>query len=92
MLIDLPNDENPKPEKIPGKLCIQVSRVPYDDAVTILLPNGSEEYVPSDRAERLLQLHGVKDPERIITHVWNFYFACLYVDDPAYKNDPHPPA
>jgi hypothetical protein len=90
MLIDLPKDKNPEPKKIPGKLCIQVSRVPYDDSLTIILPNGAEEYVLSDRAERLLRIHGVKDPEKIITHVWNFYSATLYVDDPAAGRDPRP--
>ena len=84
MLVDLPkDDENSEPEKIPGKLIIRVSRVPYDDSVTIILPNGSEEYVYTDRAERLLRMHGVRDPEKILTHVWNFYSATLYVDDPS---------
>lgn len=84
------------PEHIPGKLCIIVSRVPYDDSITLILPNGSEEYVASDRAERLLRMYGVKDPEKIITHVWNFYHATLYVDDPATalsaNKNPRPPA
>lgn len=74
-----------EPEEIPGKLCIVMSRVPYDDAVTIKLPNGSEEYVLSDKADRLLRLHGVKNPDKYLTHLWNFYSAIIYVDDPLYE-------
>ena len=94
MLIELPKDDSTGPD-IPGKLKLRVTRQPYDDQYSILLPNGSEEYVPIDKAERILLMYGVKDPDKILTHVWNFYSALLYVNDPANRSkelasEPHP--
>ena len=94
MLIELPKDESTGPD-IPGKLKLRVTRQPYDDQYSILLPNGSEEYVPIDKAERILLMYGVKEPDKILTHVWNFYSALLYVNDPANQSkelasEPHP--
>jgi hypothetical protein len=81
-LVELPKDDSNGPD-IPGKLKLLITRQPYDDSYSILLPNGSEEYVPTDKAERILFMYGVKDPEKILTHVWNFYSALVYVKDPA---------
>jgi hypothetical protein len=83
MLVELPKDDRDGPE-IPGKLKLLVTRQPYDDHYAILLPTGSEEYVPTDKAERILLMYGVRDPEKILTHTWNFYSALVYVNDPAY--------
>lgn len=82
MLVELPKDDTQGPD-IPGKLKLVVTRQPYDDSYSILLPTGSEEYVPTDKAERILRMYGVRDPEKILTHVWNFYSALIYVNDPA---------
>ena len=82
MLVELPKDGADGPD-IPGKLKIIVRREPYDDNYSILLPSGSEEYVPPDKAERILRVHGVKDPDKILTHTWNFYVSLVYVNDPA---------
>lgn len=83
-LIELPEDGVEYPQ-IPGYLLIKVTREPYDDSYSIFLPNGDEEYVLPDKAERLLRLHGIKDPEKILTHVHNFYESVIYIDDPTYK-------
>src|ERR1700747_374381 len=82
MLIELPKDDSTGPD-IPGKLKLRVSRMPYDDHYSIFLPTGSEEYVPIDKAERILLMYGVKEPDKILMHVWNFYSALIYVHDPA---------
>ena len=68
MLIELLKEDREGPD-IPGKLKLRVGRAPWDDHYSILLPNGSEEYVPIDKAERILLMYGVKDPEKILTHV-----------------------
>jgi hypothetical protein len=85
MLVELPKDDSTGPD-IPGKLKLLVTRQPYDDQYSILLPTGSEEYVPTEKAERILLMYGVRDPEKILTHVWNFYSALIYVNDPAAKS------
>ena len=89
MLIELPKDESTGPD-IPGKLKLRVTRQPYDTQYSILLPNGSEEYVPIEKAERILLMYGVKDPDKVLTHVWNFYSALLYVNDPANRQQEPP--
>ena len=80
-LVELPKTE--EPPDIPGKLKIVVKREPYDPNFTVRLPTGTEEYVSSQEAERILRAYGITEPEKILTHVWNFYTAVLYVADPA---------
>jgi hypothetical protein len=87
MLIELPKEDKDGPD-IPGKLKLRISRTPYDDHFSILLPNGSEEYVVTSKAEQILVMYGVKDPEKILTHTWNFYSALVYVNDPAKHGTP----
>ena len=85
MLIELPKEDREGPD-IPGKLKLRVTRQPYDDHYSIHLPTGSEEYVPTDKAERILLMYGVREPDKILTHVWNFYSATIYVNDPASRS------
>lgn len=81
MLIELPKDNAEGPD-IPGKRKIVVRRQPYDEYYSILLPSGNEEYVPPDKAERILRVNGIKDPDKILTNTWNFYVSICYVDEP----------
>ena len=71
---------------------MQVTRVPGDTFFSIALPNGNSEYVEAEQAHRVLLLHGVKDPVRILDHVQNFYKAVLYVPDPTAGAPKHPNA
>ena len=82
MLIELPKEDREGPD-IPGKLKLRITRTPYDDSYSIFLPNGSEEYVVTSKAEQILTMYGVKDPEKILVHTWNFYSALVYVKNPA---------
>jgi hypothetical protein len=90
MLIDLPSDnEKINYPDVPGKLKIIVKREPYDEFYSIDLPNGNSEYVLVDVAERILRKYGVKDVDKVLVHVWNFYLAVLYVDDPTKSKNGH---
>jgi len=84
MLVDLPPEDDPNAvfPDYPGKLKIVVRREPYDDSYSILLPNGNSEYVLVDAAERILKSYGIKNTDKILTHVWNFYLAVVYVNNP----------
>jgi hypothetical protein len=79
-------DEVTLPPLIPGKHRIVVRRVPYDDYVTVYLPdvvNEGEvrsEYVLMNQAAKLLRMYGVKDPDSILGYAWNFYEAVIYVN------------
>lgn len=66
----------------PGKLRIIIIRDPFDDQVTIHLPNGNSEYLPADRAELLLRSNGVKEPIKVLDHVYNWNKATLFLNDP----------
>jgi len=59
---------------------IKLKRRPFSDHVLIEYEGGTSDYLPHKKAFDKLKEHGVKDPEKILDYVWNFYKATIVVD------------
>lgn len=56
---------------------IKLKREPYSDYVTFLYEDGSSDYLPHLKARYRLIGLGVKDPDKVLDYIWNFYGATI---------------
>jgi hypothetical protein len=68
-----------------GRKVLWVLRRQYSNSVTIYYADGSSDFLPHQEARTKLFREGVKDPDKILDYVWNFYEAKVVISDPVAK-------
>lgn len=62
---------------------IKLEREPYSDRVTLIYENGESDLLDAEKARIKLRALGVKDPDKPLDHVWNFYKCTIKLTDDA---------
>jgi hypothetical protein len=68
----------------------KISRKPFSNNATILYENGSSDYLPHQKLREKLLKEGLKNPDKVLDYVWNFYEAEVRINnDHAQINSTH---
>lgn len=75
-----------------GRKVLWIIRRPYATHVTIFYADGSSDYLTHPEMRTCLFREGVKDPDKVLDWVWNFYEAKVVVkhDAPSQPAFPNP--